>query len=52
MQSLAILLDAPSMFSTCIVLWVHMRHWSVTIVVYRCDSVSRLLLYENNSFIT
>ena len=29
-QSLAILLDAPSIFSICIVLWVHMRHCSVT----------------------
>ena len=38
-QSLAILLDAPSIFSISIVLWVHMTHCSVTIVVYRCNNV-------------
>ena len=50
-QSLDILLDAPSIFSICIVLWGHMRYCSVTIVVYRCNNVRRLLLYKNNSFI-
>ena len=32
LQFLAILLDALSIFSICIVLWVRMRHCSVTIV--------------------
>ena len=50
-QSLAILLDAAYIFLHFIVFWVHMRYCSVTIGVYRCNNVKRLLLYKNNSFI-
>ena len=45
LQSLATLLGARSIFSFCIVLWVHMRHSSVTIVVHWRNNDRRPLLY-------
>ena len=47
-QSLATLLDAPSIFSISMGSY---ETFSVTIVVYQCNNVSRLMLYKNNTSI-
>ena len=46
-QSLAKLLDAPSIFSTCILLWVHVRHSLVTIVAVRRDNMISITLVKS-----